>query len=123
MDNKKKTPVKRKRVTNKIQQTKRALIEALTQTLGVVTSACKSVDVDRSTFYKYINEDAEFASEVRDIQEIAVDFAESKLHEQIKEKNTTATIFFLKTKGKHRGYIERQEIQQESTSSISFDFN
>jgi hypothetical protein len=123
MDNKKKTPVKRKRVTNKIQQTKRALIEALTQTLGVVTSACKSVDVDRSTFYKYINEDAEFAREVRDIQEIAVDFAESKLHEQIKEKNTTATIFFLKTKGKHRGYIERQEIQQESTSSISFDFN
>jgi ACT domain-containing protein len=83
MDNKKKTPVKRKRVTNKIQQTKRALIEALTQTLGVVTSACKSVDVDRSTFYKYINEDAEFAREVRDIQEIAVDFAESKLHEQI----------------------------------------
>jgi hypothetical protein len=123
MDNKKKIPVKRKRVTNKIQQTKRALIEALTQTLGVVTSACKSVDVDRSTFYKYINEDAEFASEVRDIQEIAVDFAESKLHEQIKEKNTTATIFYLKTKGKHRGYIERQEIQQESTSSISFDFN
>ena len=123
MDNKKKIPVKRKRVTNKIQQKKKALIEALTQTLGVVTSACKSVDVDRSTFYKYINEDAEFAREVRDIQEIAVDFAESKLHEQIKEKNTTATIFYLKTKGKHRGYIERQEIQQESTSSISFDFN
>ena len=123
MDNKKKIPVKRKRVTNKIQQKKKALIEALTQTLGVVTSACKSVDVDRSTFYKYINEDAEFAREVRDIQEIAVDFAESKLHEQIKDKNTTATIFFLKTKGKHRGYIERQEIQQESTSSISFDFN
>ena len=28
-----------------------------------------------------------------------------------------------KTKGKHRGYIERQEIQQETTGSISFDFN
>lgn len=109
--------------TNKKQQTKRALIEALTQTLGVVTSACKMVGIDRTTFYKYLNEDAEFADEVKDIQDVAVDFAESKLHEQIKEKNTTATIFYLKTKGKHRGYIERQEIQQESTSSISFDFN
>lgn len=109
--------------TNKKQQTKRALVEALTQTLGVVTSACKSVGIDRTTFYKYLNEDEVFANEVKDIQEVAVDFAESKLHEQIKEKNTTATIFYLKTKGKHRGYIERQEIQQESTSSISFDFN
>ena len=109
--------------TNKKQQTKRALIEALTQTLGVVTSACKSVGIDRTTFYKYLNEDEVFAKEVKDIQEVAVDFAESKLHEQIKDKNTTATIFYLKTKGKHRGYIERQEIQQETTSSISFDFN
>ena len=109
--------------TNKKQQTKKAMIEALTQSLGVVTSACKMVGIDRTTFYKYLNEDEDFAKEVKDIQDIAVDFAETKLHEQIKDKNTTATIFYLKTKGKHRGYIERQEIQQETTSSISFDFN
>lgn len=109
--------------TNKKQQTKNALIEALTQTLGVVTTACKIVGIDRTTFYKYLNEDEKFAEQVKDIQEVAVDFAESKLYEQIKESNTTATIFYLKTKGKHRGYVERQEIQQETTGSITFDFN
>lgn len=97
--------------TNKIQQKKKALIEALTQTLGVVTSACKIVGIDRTMFYDYYNDDKEFAKQVKDIQEVAVDFAESKLYEQIKDGNTTATIFYLKTKGKGRGYVERQEIQ------------
>jgi len=44
-----------------------------------------------------------------DIENIALDFAESQLHKQIKEGNSTSTIFYLKTKGKKRGYIERQE--------------
>ena len=41
---------------------------------------------------------------------IVLDFAESQLHKQILDGSTTATIFLLKTKGKSRGYIERQEI-------------
>jgi predicted DNA-binding transcriptional regulator AlpA len=109
--------------TNKIQQTKNALLDALKQTLGVVTSACKIVGVDRTTFYKYLNEDQKFAEQVKDIQEIAIDFAESKLYEQIKDNNTTSTIFYLKTKAKHRGYVERQEIQQEVTGTIKFQFD
>ena len=48
--------------------------------------------------------------EVEDIENIALDFAESQLHKQIGDGNSTATIFFLKTKGRGRGYVERQEI-------------
>src|SRR4051812_42832968 len=95
---------------NKIQQNKKALLEALEKSLGVVTTACKTVGLDRGTFYRYYNEDADFKKEVDSIEDIALDFAESKLHKQIDKGDTTATIFYLKTKGKRRGYIERQEV-------------
>ena len=96
--------------SNKIQHTKKALIEALEKSLGVVTTACKLVGINRSTFYQYVKDDPEFAEAVKDIDEVTIDFAESQLHKQIKNGNTTATIFYLKTKGKKRGYIEKTEI-------------
>ena len=80
------------------------------QSLGVVTVACKKADVPRSTYYKWLKEDSAFAEAVKDIENVALDFAESQLHKQISGNSTAATIFYLKTKGKKRGYIERQEI-------------
>ena len=94
---------------NKTVQHKKAIIEALEQSLGVVTTACKKVGVGRTTFYGWLDSDKDFKEAVDDIQNIALDFAESQLHKQIKDGNTTATIFYLKTKGKKRGYIEKNE--------------
>lgn len=105
--------------TNKIQQNKKALLEALEKSLGVVTSACKTVGVDRTTFYKYVNEDADFKRAVDDVENIALDFAESQLHKQIQNGEVSSTIFFLKTKGKKRGYVEKQEV--EHSGSMMFD--
>ena len=90
---------------------KKQLVEALEKSLGVVTSACKVVGLHRSTFYEWYKNDEQFQKEVDSIQDIALDFAESKLHKQIEKGDTTATIFYLKTKGKKRGYIERTEHQ------------
>tara|TARA_Y100000356_G_C11254804_1_gene289423 strand:+ start:588 stop:908 length:321 start_codon:yes stop_codon:yes gene_type:complete len=90
------------------------MLEALEQTLGVVTTACKSTGIPRSTFYKWMREDEKFKRSVQDIENIALDFAESQLHTQMKNGNTSATIFYLKTKGKKRGYIERSELDLTS---------
>ena len=89
---------------------KESIIKALEQSLGIVTVACKKADIPRSTFYKWLKEDEEFKKQVIDIENIALDFADSQLHKQISDNSTSATIFYLKTKGKKRGYIERQEI-------------
>jgi hypothetical protein len=90
--------------------TKKAMLEALEKSLGIVTSACKSVDISRETHYRWLREDADYKAAVDALSDVALDFAESQLHKQIKDGNSTATIFFLKTKGKKRGYVERQEL-------------
>jgi len=88
---------------------KKQIIKALEQSLGVVTVACKNVGIARQTFYEWYKNDEEFKKSVDSIEDIALDFAESQLHKQIKDGNVTATIFYLKTKGVKRGYVERQD--------------
>ena len=95
---------------NKTEQHKKAVLEALQKSLGVVTSACKKAGVGRTQFYQWLKDDPEFKKKVDDVENVALDFAESQLHKQIADGNTSATIFYLKTKGKHRGYIERQDV-------------
>lgn len=103
--------VKRTPKDNKIQQQKKMLLIALEKSLGVVTTACKSVGLDRGTFYQYYNKDADFKTAVDDIENVALDFAESQLYKQIQRGEVSSTIFYLKTKGKGRGYIEKQQTE------------
>ena len=41
---------------------------------------------------------------------------------EIRNKNMTATIFFLKTIGRNRGYIERQEMDIDGDMSLTVEF-
>ena len=56
------------------------------------------------------------------IQDSLLDLAESKLLENIENNENTAIIFYLKTKGKKRGYIEKQEVEVvRPISEVLFD--
>ena len=107
----------KKRIT-----TKQKLLNALEECHGVVTTACKKAGLSRAAYYKIWNADEKFRAQCEEIQESAIDFVESALFKQIKDGNITGQIFYLKTKGKNRGYIEKTQIQQETTGSIQFDF-
>jgi hypothetical protein len=96
--------------SDKTDNRKKSLLKSLEKSLGVVTTACKNVGVHRSTFYEWYNKDEDFKQQVDEISNVTLDFAETKLFKQIEDGNTAATIFYLKTKGKKRGYVERQEI-------------
>lgn len=98
------------KIADKIDNKKSQLIDELTKSLGIVSTACKKVGCCRQTFYDYYATDEDFKKQVDDIENITLDFVESKLLSLINENNPTAILFYLKTKGKARGYIERQEI-------------
>jgi pyruvoyl-dependent arginine decarboxylase (PvlArgDC) len=100
---------------------KREMVAALVKSLGIVTIACKEVGIERSTHYDWIKDDEEYKKQVEDIGDVAIDFAESMLHKQIQDRDTTATIFYLKTKGKKRGYIEKFEMEHSGGIILKFD--
>lgn len=96
---------------NRVEHQKKALLEALEKSLGVVTVACKQVGIGRTTYYEYYNNDTDFKKQVDGLKDVALDFAESQLHKKIKDGSDTAIIFFLKCQGKARGYIEKTQTE------------
>lgn len=86
---------------------KQIMVQALTSTMGIISPACIEAGVSRSAFYNWLNNDSKFAEDCHNIKESAKDFAETSLLTQIREKNTTATIFYLKTQCRDRGYVEK----------------
>lgn len=99
----------KKRVSMQVQ--KGMMIQAMEKSLGIVTTACRSVGVSRDTHYRWLREDSEYRQAIDSIESMALDLAESKLHQEILNGNTACIIFFLKTKGKKRGYVEKQEVE------------
>ena len=96
------------------QEGKKKLLAALEMSLGIVTEACEKADITRSRHYAWMQSDEEYKKAVDDIDSKFIDFAETSLKKQIKEGNTTATTFFLRTRGRKRGYNEKQEIDLTS---------
>lgn len=101
---------------------KKAFLAKMESTLGNITASCKAANIARSTYYEWMEKDPKFAAAVNELAEANIDFAESCLKQQIKDGNTTATIFYLKTKGKSRGYIETHEIIGNSEAPVALSF-
>ena len=89
----------------KIEQIQNALLKAN----GLVSVAAKVLNCDNQTIYNYIKEFPQLKDTLQEARDKTLDLAENKLFELINEKDKTAIIFFLKTIGRGRGYIERFE--------------
>lgn len=95
------------------------MLVALEASLGIVSTACREVGISRQTHYRWLDEDKEYKEAVEDISEMAIDVAESNLHKLIKGGDTTAIIFYLKTKGKKRGFVEKNELDLRTPEGIT----
>lgn len=79
-------------------------MEQLSVCMGIVKVACSNVGIARATFYKWKKEDQEFADAVNAIMEEQCDEVESRLLSNIMKGDTTAIIYYLKSKGQCNGY-------------------
>lgn len=78
-----------------------------------ISATCNALGIDRKTFYNRRKASEQLDERLANVEEGLIDYAESKLMKAITDDNLTATIFYLKTKGKNRGYVER--VEQEVT--------
>ena len=97
------------------------MIDAIQDAKGILTVAARKLQCSRMTVYRYINKYATVKEAYEEANESNIDFVETKLMEQIGKGNITAIIFFLKTKAKHRGYVERQEPTGAEGNEIVFN--
>jgi len=103
---------------NNPKKNKELLLKALERSLGLVTPACKEVGLDRTTFYNYYNNDPEFKAAVDDINEILTDFVENQLFKKIKDGDTQSILFFMRYKGKKRGYTDSINIDGNLNTNV-----
>lgn len=95
------------------QEQKKKFLDALRNGLGIITTACQATGVSRSNFYYWCKNDEEFKAAADEIMEVQLDFVENKFLHAIEAGDITAMIFYLKTKGKKRGYSEKAIFQQK----------
>lgn len=104
----------KKRVfTGKIatRKKKKSFVSAFEKSACNVSSACKVVGISRNCFYDWMKDDSVFKQAIDEAAEENIDFAETMLMKNIREQKETSIIFYLKTKGKSRGYIETVDNQ------------
>lgn len=81
----------------------RNFIEVLNRNLGILSKTLVETGVDREDYLDWL-EEIEFYNEVQTIEDTSLDYVESRLLRQIEEGNVSAITFYLRTKGKDRGY-------------------
>ena len=108
--------------TDKTSLKKETFLKILHEKLGHISNSCDAANISRATYYKWLKDDDEFKVNIEAAGEGLVDHVEHQLLQKINKGDTTAIIFFLKTKGKDRGYSERQEFEIiKPIEDITFD--
>jgi len=87
------------------------VVAALNETKGLPAVAAEKLGCTVSTIYNYAKRYETVRAALTHQKEKRLDIAEGQLWSLINAGNITAIIFYLKTQGKHRGYVERQEVK------------
>ncbi|MGR3219495.1 MAG: helix-turn-helix domain-containing protein [Candidatus Anammoxibacter sp.] len=100
--------------------TKEKVANALEKSKGFQSYAANLLKCTPRTIYNYMQKYPELQEVLNDALEERIDVAETKLDEAINKGEPWSIAFFLKTRAKHRGYVERQEVTGKDGTPLSF---
>lgn len=86
------------------------IIDALRQTNGMVYLAADALGCSPNTIKARLARSAKLRAVQSDARGRTLDTTEQKLFDAIQNREPWAIQFYLKTQGKERGYVERQEM-------------
>jgi hypothetical protein len=94
------------------------IIEVLRTSAGILTIAAQKLTINRNTLREWINAEPNLKDVLDEIREINLDLSEAGLMKHIQEGNLDAIKFYLRTMGKHRGWIESARLEGQATLTI-----
>lgn len=86
---------------------RKKFVEVLTENNGRLLITREICGVSKATLFRYRKKFPEFGAAVNEAKSLQVDYVEGKLFDLIDKNNVNAIIFFLKTRGRDRGYGEK----------------
>jgi hypothetical protein len=89
---------------------------------GILAKAARDLGCSRQTVHNYVNKFVTVREAYEEANDKFIDDAEEQLQRHVKRGSLPAVMFVLKTKGKHRGYVERQEYQHEGDITINVKY-
>ena len=98
------------------------IIAALKDSKGLIYLAARRLGCHHSTVVRYADKYPKIRETINACRETRIDVAESKLDEAVERGEAWAVCFTLKTIGKPRGYVERQELTGKDGGPVECDF-
>ena len=85
------------------------IIGAIREAEGNLSDAARILRCARTTVHNYVNRYPTVKQAYEEENDKFIDEAQGQLRRHVKKGSLPAIMFTLKTKGKHLGYVERQE--------------
>ena len=112
------------KVPNKLTRLpKQTIINAIVNSDGMISRAARLLQVAPWNLSKFLSKDKQLKQLLTSVAEADIDFAESRLKDKIRMGDNTAIIFYLKCKGRHRGWIDVQtDKRREQSPPVTFKY-
>jgi hypothetical protein len=116
-------PAPKKATRKDCKVTNQEIADAITRTHGIIATAAellcreksektgRKISITRQSISERIHNNEKLKQAHDEAADAMLDFAEDKLFQKIIAGDIGAIIFYLKCKGKRRGYIERSAVE------------